>query len=274
MGQDINSQPPQGSFRTRAFLAQHPVFTLATFRREAAKHGVSPGAVATRLRHALKRGDLTLVANGVYAVVPPGTTARSFKPDRFLVAAALRQDAVLAYHSALELLGLAHSAYRDVYYLSSRRRRDVKLSDGRARGVLPPKRLRDTRNEMFGVEIRERLGVKLSVTGPERTLVDCCAAPKYAGGLEEVVEAWRAVTALDLDRLKTYLDLLGERRLVAILGFFLEQHATRLFVPAKLLDELAGKRPVSKAYLDRHQRGGQLVARWNLIVPQRWVRTA
>jgi predicted transcriptional regulator of viral defense system len=250
------------------------VFTLATFRREAAKHGVSAGAVATRLRHALKQGDLTLVANGVYAAVPPGITARAFKPDRFLVATALRQDAVLAYHSALELLGLAHSTYRDVYYLASQRRRDVTLSDGRVKAVLPPKSLRDTRNERFGVEVRERQGVKLNVTGPERTLVDCCAMPKYAGGLEEVVEAWRAVPALDLDRLKTYLDLLDQRRLVAILGFFLEQHAIRLFVPATLLDALARKRPGSKVYLDRHQRGGRLVARWNLIVPQRWLQTA
>jgi hypothetical protein len=42
--------------------------------------------------------------------------------------------------------------------------------------------------------------------------------------------------------LRAYLDLLDQRRLVAILGFFLEQHATRLFVPATLLDALARKR--------------------------------
>jgi len=274
MNQERNPEfPRRAGFRTRDFLTQHPVFTLATFRGEAAKHGVSPSAVVTRLRYALARGDLMLVTNGVYAVVPSGGRTE-FRPDRFLVATALRDDAVLAYHSALELLGLAHSVYRDVYYLTARRRRDVRLADGRVRALLPPKRLRDTGREGVGVEVRERLGVKLRVTGPERTLVDCCASPKYAGGLEETIEAWRSVTALDLGRLTAYLDLLDERRLVAISGFLLEQQAERLFVPGALLDELARKRPTSKVYLDRGQRGGKLAARWNLIVPHRWLQHA
>jgi predicted transcriptional regulator of viral defense system len=46
-----------------------------------------------------------LLAKGLYAVVPQGSEARRFAPDRFLIAAALSEDAVLAYHSALELLG-------------------------------------------------------------------------------------------------------------------------------------------------------------------------
>jgi predicted transcriptional regulator of viral defense system len=193
-----------------------------------------------------------------------------FKPDRFLVAAALAEDAVLAYHSALEVLGFAHSVYQDVYYLTTRRRKALRLSDGRVHALLPPKALRANRAEHFGVETRERLGVKVRVTGPERTLVDCFAAPRYAGGLEELMESAESVSGLDLDVLGVYLDLLSERRLFAILGFFLERQAQLLFVPPSFLERLERARPASKVYLDKHQRGGRLIRRWNLIVPQRW----
>ncbi len=107
-----------------------------------------------RLRYAVQRGRLELVERGLYAIVPPGV--ERFTPDRFLVAAALRQDAVLAYHSALELLGLAHSVYRDVFYLTGRPRKDVRLSGGRVRALHHPKPLRARGAEDFGVEAHER----------------------------------------------------------------------------------------------------------------------
>lgn len=236
-------------FSTEEFFLRHPVFSLETFRREGTRHGLSSTALTERVKYALKRGRLKLLAKGFYAVVPQGSEKRRFAPDRFLAAAALSDDAVLAYHSALELLGFAHSVYRDVYYLTARRRKDLRLSDGRVRALLPPKALRDRQASHHGVETRERLGVKVRVTGPERTLVDCFAVPRYAGGLEEVMESGRAIAILDLEVLGTYLDLLGERRLFAVLGFFLEQQARRLFVPPAFLERLERKRPVSKIYL-------------------------
>jgi predicted transcriptional regulator of viral defense system len=221
-----------------------------------------------RLRYAVRRGRLQLVERGLYAVVPPGV--ERFAPDRFLVAAALREDAVLAYHSALELLGLAHSVYRDVFYLTARPRKDVRLAGGRVQALQHPKALRARGAESFGVETRERAGVKIRLTGPERTLVDSFLLPRYAGGLDEVMEAARSVSSLDLNRLERYLALVNQRRAYAIMGFVLEQAAERLFVPGAMLDRLEDRRPTARIYLDRRQRGGRLQARWSLIVPERW----
>jgi predicted transcriptional regulator of viral defense system len=223
-----------------------------------------------RLRHATRRGRLKIVERGLYAVVAPAVGVEAFAPDRFLVAAALRPDAVLAYHSAIELLGLSHSVYRDVFYLTARPRKDVRLSGGRVRALRHPKPLRDRGAESFGIEVHERCGVKLRLTGPERTLVDSFLLPRYAGGIDEVMEAARSVSVLDLDRLERYLVLLDQRRAFAMMGFVLEQAAERLFVPAALLDRLAAQRPIARIYLDRRQRGGRLQPRWNLIVPERW----
>ncbi len=223
-----------------------------------------------RLQYAARRGPLKAIERGLYAVVPPGVSAETFVPDRFLVGAAVRQDAVLAYHSALELLGLAHSVYRDVFYLTARPHKDLRLPGCRVRALPYPKPLRDRGTEDFGVETHERQGVKIRLTGPERTLVDCFLMPRYAGGVEEVMEASRSVSALDLDRLERYLTLLNQRRAFAIIGFVLEHSADRLFVPGPLLDRLSARRPTARIYLDKRQRGGRLQTRWNLIVPERW----
>lgn len=252
------------------FWATHPVFRLEDFLT--AMRGPRPRrrALIRRLQYAARQGRLKLVERGLYAVVPHGVRAETFVPDRFLVAAAVCADAVLAYHSALELLGLAHSLYRDVFYMTAHPRKDLRLPDGRLRALHHPKPLRARDAEEFGVETRERLSVKVRLTGPERTLVDCFLLPRYAGGVDEVMEAMRSVSALDLEKLEHYLTLLDQRRAFAIMGFVLEQAADRLFVPGQLLDRLATRRPAARIYLDKHQRGGRLQARWNLIVPERW----
>ena len=134
-----SSSPP---FNAHEFFLRHPIFALKAFRLAGEQHGLTRTAVAERVKYGLERGRLKLLARGLYAVVPPGLEADRFTPDRFLVASALADDAVLAYHSALEVLGFAHSVYRDVYYLTTRRRRALQLSDGRVRALLPPKELR------------------------------------------------------------------------------------------------------------------------------------
>ena len=120
-------------FKTDEFFLLHPVFSLDTFRQAGEQHGLTRTALAERVKYGLERGRLKLLAKGLYAVVPPGVPADRFSPDRFLVPRGLTVDAVLAYHSALEMLGLAHNVHRDIYYFSTRRRKALRLADGRAR---------------------------------------------------------------------------------------------------------------------------------------------
>ena len=51
--------------------------------------------------------------------------------------------------------------------------------------------------------------------------------------------------------------------LYAVVGFYLEGEASRLFVPPEFLERLAKERPRSRIYLEPRQRGGRLQARWN-----------
>lgn len=94
-------------FDTDRFLATHAVFSLAELK--AAMGRRSPSAVQTWLKFHASRGRLRLLERGLYATVRPGGDPEKVAPDVYLVAAAMRPDGVFAYHSALTLLGAAHS---------------------------------------------------------------------------------------------------------------------------------------------------------------------
>jgi len=248
-----------------------PVFTLDAFtqhlngRRDRARE---------RVKYHVARGRLKVVARGVYAVVPPGRSPASYYPDRYLVAAAVRPDALLSHHAALELLGAAHSDWNVCTAFTARRRQPLQLNGVKVVFVPDPAPLaRSERLRTSGTRSLDREGVTLRVTGPERTLLDGFRQPRLTGGLGELVESAAGFGVLDLDLLLDLLALYGHRVLWAAAGWFLERFHERFFVDDRYLRKLESHRPKSKHYLPRgSRRGGVLVPRWNLVLPTSVVR--
>lgn len=252
---------------TADFFTRHPIFSL-----DEAAAALTPtrgkGAAVERLKHHLGRGRLTLVTREIYAVVPPGVAAERHRPDPFLIAAAIRPEAVFAYHSALELLGAAHSVWHRVTVFAETRRRPLTL-DGVTIQVLDhPKPLRAPGSHFVGTRKAERRGRILRVTGPERALVEGLRRPNLAGGPEELVVSAAGFPTLELELLERVLHIYDARRLWAATGWFLEAFQSRFHVPGAFLDRLEKARPASPQYLLRSRRSGTLAARWNLIVPE------
>ena len=177
---DLISNAVQGKLTTRismkrkvsspSFFEAHPVFSL----RQAARALGQPAErerVRGRLKHHLKTGRLKTAARGAYVVVPYGRDPKQVKPDPFLVAATLKPDAVFSHHSALELLGVAQSLWRQCTLYTSSVRRPLKLADHTVLFLAHPTPLRGRRHELATQQV-ERAGVVLRVTGPERTLVE------------------------------------------------------------------------------------------------------
>jgi predicted transcriptional regulator of viral defense system len=251
---------------TSDFFAIHPVFSLDEAQRELAPGGERPGTVA-RLKYRLSSGRLKLVTRGVYAVVPAGVMSADFRPDPLLVAAAARPDAIFAYHSALELLGTAQSAWNRCTVYTSRRRPRLLLERGDVLFFDDPLPLRAIDRRRLGTRKVERRGRLLEVTGPERALVDGLRKPPLAGGLEELVQSAAAFPALDLELLHVVLTCYGTARLWAATGWFLERFQQTFSVSDDFLADLELRRPRSVQYLERGQRGGTLHSRWNLVLP-------
>jgi len=256
-----------------AFFAVHPVFTLAqacaVLRPNASK--TDAAAVRSRLKYHIKSGRIRSVARGVYSVVPQvypqGAAAESFVPDPFLVVLAARADAIFSHHSALELLGTAHSAWSICTAFTASRRVTLRLHGAMVR-VLPHPTALARRNKInLGTRRVERRAQLLRVTGPERTLVEGFRRPDLVGGVTELVASAAGFAALDIDLLATVLECYALRRLWAAVGWFLETHAQVFGVASADLARFERHCTKTPIYLARGAKGGALVSRWNIILP-------
>jgi predicted transcriptional regulator of viral defense system len=265
------------------FFARHPVFRieeLDTFLR--ARHmSLKGGEVDSEKRQALlnyhqEQGHILRLRKGLYATVPPGSEAKEYPVDSFLIAARITPDAVLAYQTALSFLGVAHSITHAFVSLSEQlHTRSFSYRNTIFRAIPPPTTLPRPDAMRTGVEARNRQGLDIRVTGWERTLVDALDRLSLVGGWNE---AWRSLETmevyLNLDFLIDYALSLQEEATCAKVGCFLQAHADRFAVKPRHLDRLKAKRPRQPYYIERNRnvslrndRFRRFVPEWNLWLP-------
>jgi len=247
------------------------VFTVEEF----AEHLGGEKALAQyRVRYYLRQGRLKRLANGVYSTVPIGADPETFGPDVFPAAAAIRSDAVFAYHSALDLLGHGHSVWWTCTVCTAQRRAPVVLGRSTIKFLSHPPAVRarstsarQQAGSLWTTEI-SRGGRKLRVTTPERTLVDGFRELSLVGGLDELVESMDGFAILKPDALREILRAYGNRRLWAAVGWYLQRRLKSLFLDESVLGAFRRNRPRARVYLVPGQRGGVLAKEWNLVVPE------
>ena len=106
--------------------------------------------------------------------------------DPFLVAAKIADDAVLAYHTALEYHGKAYTAYHRTVYASDSRSHTAWFRGHEYVRVSESGAIRASGKTMFGVESYHRDGVTVRVTNLDRTFVDVLDRPETSGSREEM----------------------------------------------------------------------------------------
>jgi len=256
--------------KLQAFFRNHAVFTvddLAGFLSSDGPHNVR--TQESLLAYHVKAGNIIRVRRGLYASVPPGASAENYPVDPFLLASKMTKDAVLAYHTALELHGKAYSVYERFTYLSSNPLPLITFRDHQFKGVSMPKALVWKNAAAFNVLETDRSGMKISVTGLERTFVDVLSRPDLTGSWEEIWRSLEAIEYFDLDQVGAYVDLLDNATTAAKVGFFLEQHRESLMLEEQHLKLFRERRPRQPHYLERARRkSGRFIAAWNLVVPE------
>jgi len=266
MGDRMPNKNTKDKVTTSEFFTSRRVFSL-----EEATAALNPkgGRKATveRLKHHLKQGRLMSVTRGVYAVVPGDANTVLFRPDPFLAASVVRADAVFSHHSALELLGAAHSTWNQVTLYTKERRRPLRLGGFEILFLGYSRAFSGRTTEILGIRNVERQGKVLRSTGPERTLIEGFRRPPLAGGLEELVQSAAGFPVLDLELIEEILCRYDIANLWAAGGWFLERFQKTFYVPDDLLRRLERRKPRSPQYLARNFRGGRLAPRWNLILP-------
>ena len=254
-------------------LAFHqPVFTLDELHRWLDQgHSANKRSREALLSYHLRQGRLLCVRRGLYAVVAPGFSPLTTPVDPYLVAAKMAEDAVLAYHTALEVHGKAHSIFERFFFQSNKLLRPTTFRHDRFECILFPKPLRDAHQQHFGTKTLERSGVEIRVASLERTLVDLLARPDLGGGWEEIWRSLESVEYFDLDLVVAYTKLLNNRTTAAKVGYYLQQHAEMLMVEDRHLNPLRQLRPKQPHYLERG-RAGRLICDWNIIVPESLIK--
>ena len=257
-----------------AFFAAHPVFSRAELTANLGTHrSRAPKAVDALLRYHVRVGHLFKLRRGLYAVVPVGADPGTSPVDPYLLASRLAADAVLGYHTALGLHGKAHAVFQEFHFLTGTATRPFQFRGQRFRAVAFPRKLVAADKEWFGVEMCDRAGLDVAVTGLERTLVDLFDRPDLGGGLEEVWRSLATVEYFDLEAVTAYATLVGNATTVAKVGFFLEAHRERLMVSDAHLARLRRRRPRQPHYFEKRGAGnGRFVAEWNLVVPDFVIR--
>ncbi len=257
------------SKRLSEFLAQHAVFTVEELDRFLSARGSNkPSTRNSLLAYHLRQGRIIRVRRGLYATVVSGFDPASSPVDPYLVATKMTEDAVLAYHTALEFHGHAYSLYSRLLFITAGKSLPLQFQSHEIRSVSVPHPLRAKGKEMFGVTCHNRSGVELRVTNLERTLVDVLDRPDLAGSWEEIWRSLESVEFFDLDQVIEYTFLLENATTAAKVGFYLEQQRDSLMVEDSHLNRLRNLRPRQPHYLIRSKRKDcRWNKEWNLMIP-------
>ena len=252
------------------FFYEHPVFRREEFAAWKTAQGTpEPHAVDESLQHYLKSGRIVRLRRELYAVVPPDQTPEVFSADAYLIAGKAATDSLLAYHTALELHGLAYSIFHQFTFLTQYKIKPFICQQQQFQPIAIPIALCKQKSEDFAVMTINRQGVEVRLTNVARTFVDILDRAEISGGWEEVCRAINSIAVLNIDEVITYCLKLKNARLVAKVGFFLEQRKGAFIVSKEQLQELIAAKPKTPEYLSRKEsQEGLLIKKWNLIVPK------
>jgi predicted transcriptional regulator of viral defense system len=250
------------------FFEDHTFFRYEEFAEYMQAKGITrPGSWRQQLNYHLKAGHLIHIRKYLYAVKP--IFSKEVFVDPYLIASKATPDAVLAYHTALELHGIAYSTFSELTVISSRTSPSFTYEGIRFRAIKKSQEFLDADNSTYGIEIIQRNGMNLKVTSLERTLVDILDRPDLSGGWEEISRSLENITRIDIRKIVEYTLLLKNSTTSAKVGFFLEQLPAHLSLDKNHLKNLLPHIPKQAHYLNRDERkGGKYFEKWRLIVPE------
>ena len=260
----------KSSVNLNMFLSTHAVFTVDDVQQFMAEHGsTKPNTRKALLTYHRSKGRIVPIRRGLYASVPPGHDPGTYAVDSFLVGARMTEDALLAYHTALEYHGKAYTPYNRTVYASDTRSPTAQFRGHQYVRVSEPGTIKASGETMFGVESYHRDGVTVRVTNLERTFVDVLDRPEISGTWEEIWRSLEMIEFFDLIQVVQYVELLDNATTAAKIGFYLSQHRDALMVDDDTFAKLKRLMPNQPHYMNRSSRQGcHLVSEWNLLVPQ------
>lgn len=254
--------------KTTFFFENHPIFRYQEFADFMIQRGITnPSSWRQQLQYHCKQDHIKRIRRLLYAVKKSSSSIMGIDP--YMIASKTNQDAVLAYHTALELHGLAYTTFEELIYLTKQASKPFNYEGQIFRPIIFPASLRKKNKIEFGVDEITRSSLTIKITSLERTIVDVLDRPDLAGGWEELWRSLEHVVHFNAQKLVDYALLLDNATTIAKIGFFLEQRPPYLAMPVTIIKQLLTRTPTQPHYFDRSQRKeGVLIKKWHLIVPK------
>lgn len=217
------------------------------------------------IEHLLEARQIVKVRRGLYEIIPLEQISKTrAAADKLLLARKIVSPYCFAYHTALEIHGVANSAfYNTVYVTSPRQFRNFTYDEVDFKWI--------PRKQLTGSEVAIWAAVRIIVTDRERTIIDCIDRIDLAGGFEELYKSVLSMKNVSFRKLYEYAKTGNKKVLFHKLGFLLSLPRIR---DAWSVDD-DGLRNIrenlsSKIFYFMTPKGqGHLVREWNLIVPKR-----
>ncbi len=251
------------------FLYEHPVFRHEEFVNWRNKQGhTQRHSLNMLLKYYINSGKVTLIRRELYASIPPNQTAESLYIDPYLIAAKSAQDSIIAYHSALELHGIAYSTFGQFTYLTKQKNKPFEFHNHWFQAVSHPSKLQQLDKNYFGIQIINRQGIDIRITNLSRTIVDILDRVELSGGWEEVCRAMNNVVTLNINEAIEYCLMLKNARLAAKLGYFLEHRQGAFAANDKQLKLLLDAKPKIPQYISKNKEEKvKYIKKWNIFIP-------
>jgi len=200
------------------------IFTITDARKVASYCGIADNYVVEALHHLSNTGWLARLKRGLYLISSsfPGMTP----VHEFEIAMALVQPSAISHWSALHFHGMTEQIPQGVYITTTQavpisravktRNKSQRSFSREINGILY-EFIKIKPERFFGVKDFWVGEVKVTMTDPERTLIDGLISPKHFGGWAEIYSAFEAyISSLDLARMIDYslrLDAVIAKRL-------------------------------------------------------------
>jgi predicted transcriptional regulator of viral defense system len=218
------------------------VFSTERARKLASEVGLKESYLLEALYHLHRNGWIVSLRRGLYALtasIPGVTPAHEFE-----IAMALISPAAISHWSALHHHGLTEQTPRKVFVLTSTDGSVPRVRGVKAKGASNEYPVGDTlyhfvqvkSERYFGTEMIWIQEARVTITDPERTLLDGLSMPQYCGDFAEVLHAFKVRgDELDVKQIVEYacrLDTATAKRL----GWVLESQG----VDPAFLEPLSG----------------------------------
>lgn len=204
------------------------------------------------------------------------------------LALSIRKNAYLSHYSAMRLHGLTEQIPKTVYITHEQSPKPISVPGTLTQEAIDKAFSKEQRvshnvaiyegititllngkhtNRLGVVEIETDEGEKLAVTDLERTLIDIAVRPNYAGGVGEVLKAYRlAATSVSVNKLTAILSKLNfVYPYHQAIGFYLEQAGGYSDTQLSLMRK---KEFTHRFYLTYGMKDMEFSERWQLYYPK------